>query len=177
MTNLHIGPATPDLVETVVALMESAYRGAESLTGWTSEDHLIDGSRTNFGEILSVLEDPKALMLIARDSGGVVVGCASIAYEHGACSFGKYAVTPRQQGHGIGKSLLAAAEESAIARFNAIRMTMMVIDGRIELEAFYERRGYCRTGHVVKMANIHDGEGMTRGGDLLLNEYAKPLLR
>jgi GNAT superfamily N-acetyltransferase len=175
MIAITIQAASADNVVNLVALMESAYRGDASRQGWTSEADLIDGARTSLGELLATINDPKSLTLVARSDQDVIVGCASITFDGASCVFGKFAVDPSQQAAGIGKLLLAAAEQAAIEHFGVTRITMTVINGRKELEAFYERRGYVRTGNVVYMADIHTGDDMTIGHDLVLNEYAKAL--
>ena len=56
-------------------------------------------------------------------------------------------VSPDAQASGIGKQLMAAAEQ--IARdWQCWVMTMTVIPQRHELIAFYERRGYRSTGET-----------------------------
>jgi GNAT superfamily N-acetyltransferase len=168
--------ATVADVAAIVALMESAYRGDESKKGWTSEADLIDGPRTDDAEIATAINDPNSYLMIATNDTAQLVGCACITHDGDACYFGKFAVSPFLQGGGLGKVLLQACEEAAIAEFGVSRMTMTVIDGRRELEAFYERRGYARTGHTVLMADLHPVEGMTIGHDLVLYEYAKDLV-
>lgn len=175
MTTLIIEAATVDRVSDIVAVMESAYRGDVSKKGWTSEADLIDGARTSVPEMLASIYDPKTYMLVAKTQDDVIVGCASITFDGPSCIFGKFAVDPHQQAAGIGKALLAQAERVAITHFGVTTMTMTVIGGRPELEAFYERRGYARTGNVVYMADIHTSDDMTIGHDLVLNEYAKVL--
>ncbi len=175
MTLVTIEPASADRVGDIVALMESAYRGDASRKGWTNEADLIDGARTNVPEMLASINDPKSYTIVAKGPGNAIIGCASITFDGPSCIFGKFAVDPQQQAGGIGKLLLSAAEQAAISHFGVATMTMTVIDGRTELEAFYERRGYRRTGNVVYMADIHTGDDMTIGHDLVLNEYAKAL--
>ena len=128
------------------------------------------------GLMIAAINDPKTYVLVAMTEGDGVVGCASITFEGQACQFGKFAVHPSQQAGGIGKLLLAAAEQAAITNFSVSTMKMLVIDGRKELEAFYERRGYARTGNIAHMADLHTSDDMTIGHDLVLNEYVKPLI-
>jgi GNAT superfamily N-acetyltransferase len=173
--DIQIETATLYQAGAIVALMERAYRGEESLKGWTSEDHLIDGPRTSLTEIEGVLNDPNALMLVALDTGHTIIGCVSITLEDASCVLGKFAVSPDLQGAGLGKKLMLAAEAAAISHFGVTRMIMTVVDGRRELEAFYERRGYRRSGRSVVMSDVHSGEGVTRGMDLVLNTYEKSL--
>jgi len=60
--------------------------------------------------------------------------------------FGMLAVNPSLQGRGIGKQLLEAAERAAQEAWAINKSVMTVISRRNELIAFYERRGYRRTG-------------------------------
>jgi predicted GNAT family N-acyltransferase len=175
-TSFNLSRATIDQAEALVALMERAYRGDASRKGWTSEADLIDGPRTNVAEMSKAIADPKSYLVSACDASGRLIGCAGITQESApSCTFGKFAVEPTLQGSGLGKALLEEAERIAATLFGASMMTMTVIDGRRELEAFYERRGYARTGKAVLMANIHHAPGMTKGADLILNEFAKAI--
>jgi ribosomal protein S18 acetylase RimI-like enzyme len=56
------------------------------------------------------------------------------------------AVNPSLQGHGIGKQLMREAERTALQTWGAGKAVISVISCRNELIAFYERRGYRRTG-------------------------------
>lgn len=178
MSALTIRLATSTDRDAIVALMQRAYRGEESKQGWTSEAHLIDGERITPEAIDQVLENPHHRLLAARNAEGQLIGCADIEQltdTPDTCSFGKFAVEPTLQGGGVGKLLLQAAEAEARRTFAATRMVMTVIEGRNELIAFYERRGYAATGNKVSMADIHADPNMTRGHDLMLLEFAKNL--
>ena len=57
-----------------------------------------------------------------------------------------FSVRPNLQGAGIGKAVLDEAERIVRDEWKVPTMRMTVIDMRDELIAFYERRGYRRTG-------------------------------
>ncbi|MCE2890274.1 MAG: GNAT family N-acetyltransferase [Hyphomonadaceae bacterium] len=178
MSDLTLRLATPTDRDAIVTLMQRAYRGEESRQGWTSEADLIDGERITPEAIDQVLQNPRHRLLIAKNGAGQLIGCADIEQLSEAtdtCSFGKFAVEPSLQGGGVGKVLLEAAEGEARRSFCATRMVMTVIEGRDELIAFYQRRGYVATGNSVAMADIHSDPNMTRGHDLILLEFAKNL--
>jgi ribosomal protein S18 acetylase RimI-like enzyme len=59
-----------------------------------------------------------------------------------------FSVAPSAQGKGIGKKLLAAADEYA-KRQNCTSIYMTVITRREELIAWYESKGYQKTNRVV----------------------------
>ncbi|MCK9893588.1 GNAT family N-acetyltransferase [Frankia sp. AgB32] len=62
--------------------------------------------------------------------------------------FGLFAVSPTQQGAGVGGALLALAEQHARGAWSAGWMEMVVIAQRAELIDWYLRRGYRRTGET-----------------------------
>ena len=57
-----------------------------------------------------------------------------------------FSVRPGLQGSGLGRFMLTTAENFARAEWKCIKMEMTVISIRAELIAWYERRGYHRTG-------------------------------
>lgn len=142
---MNIEPATRDDIPALLALIHSAYRGDSSRRGWTHEADLLDGQRTDNQALAETLDDPAQLLLVARD-GDVLVGCVALTDKRGLGYIGLVTVDPQRQAGGLGRRLLDAAEEAARTRFAATRAEMTVIDGRDELIAWYERRGYRLTG-------------------------------
>jgi len=142
---LEFRAATAADIPVVVALVESAYRGDASRVGWTTEADFLDGRRTGRDDIEAILAKPQSTLLLAERSGELLA-CAHVAVEDGAGYFGMFSVNPTLQGAGIGKAVLAEAERIAREQWRCPAMRMTVIDIRDELIAFYERRGYRRTG-------------------------------
>jgi len=132
-------------VRAIVALVESAYRGDASRAGWTTEADLLGGQRTDPEDVRSCIERDTSLVLLG-DDGGELVACAHVAAEDGAGYFGMFSVRPGLQGGGVGKRMLAEAERIVRDEWRLPTMRMTVIDVRDELIAFYQRRGYARTG-------------------------------
>jgi GNAT superfamily N-acetyltransferase len=129
----------------IAALIEEGYRGDESRRGWTTEANLIEGNRTSVAEIEGYIADPNARFLMAFDAG-VLIGCSLIKNEEGQGYFGMFAVKPTLQGGGHGKQILAHAERQIRTLWNCTRVAMTVISIREDLIAYYERRGYARSG-------------------------------
>lgn len=129
----------------IAALIEEGYRGDESRRGWTTEADLIEGNRTNVAEIEAHIADPNARFLMAFEAG-TLVGCALIKNQAGEGYFGMFAVKPALQGAGHGKQILAHAEQHIRNLWNCTKVAMTVISIREDLVAYYERRGYTRTG-------------------------------
>ena len=88
--------------------------------------------------------------------------------------FGMFAVRPDGQGAGLGKALQAAAEDHARAG-GATTMELCVIDRRAELIAWYERRGYVRTGATRPFPYGEPGVGFPHDDDLRFAVLTKSL--
>ena len=145
---IAIRAATADDVAALHPLIERAYRGETAKTGWTHEADMLSGARTTADELAALIADPDRVILMAHDGDGLV-GCVMTARAgEGLAYLGMLTVEPSLQAAGLGRRLLAAAEVEAGSRFGARRMEMTVIRRRVELIAWYERRGYAPTGET-----------------------------
>jgi ribosomal protein S18 acetylase RimI-like enzyme len=151
MTDLAFRSATPADVDALVVLGTSAYRGDASRAGWTTEADLLDGNRIDPGVLRADIERTRSRVLLAERvdpdaNAAELLACAHVAEEGGAGYFGMFSVRPDLQGGGIGKAVLAEAERIVRDEWRLPAMRMTVIDVREELIAWYQRRGYRRTG-------------------------------
>ncbi|HVK52012.1 MAG TPA: GNAT family N-acetyltransferase [Pseudoxanthomonas sp.] len=145
MDSLTFRAAQANDIPALIDLVTSAYRGEVSKQGWTTEADLLDGQRIDAeGLARDLARERSRIVLAERD--GAVLACAHVAVEDGAGYFGMFSVKPDQQGSGLGKQVIAEAERIAREEWQLPVMRMTVIDVRDELIAFYERRGYRRTG-------------------------------
>jgi GNAT superfamily N-acetyltransferase len=171
---LEFRAATPANVDAVVALVESAYRGDASRAGWTTEADFLEGRRTGPDDVLAQLAKPRSRVLLA-ESAGELLACAHVAVEDGAGYFGMFSVRPTLQGGGIGARVLEEAERIARHEWGQTHMRMTVIDIRSELIAYYERRGYRRTG-ILKPFPYGDARfGLPTRDDLRFEVLEKAL--
>jgi ribosomal protein S18 acetylase RimI-like enzyme len=129
------------------ALLEAAYRGDSARQGWNHEADILDDERTSREELDALIADPAVTILTARD-GANLIGCVAVTRKDAALAYlGMLCVLPTLQSGGMGRRLLDAAED--LARADGIAaMEMTVIDSRDSLIAWYERRGYRRTGET-----------------------------
>ena len=86
-----------------------------------------------------------------------------------------FSIQPGQQGQGLGGLVLAHAEQLARENWSARTMVMTVLTQRSELIAWYERRGYRRTGKTVPFPYVNARFGIPRRDDLTFAELAKDL--
>ena len=152
-------------IPALIALVTSAYRGDASKQGWTTEADLLDGQRIDAEALRHDLERTDSRILLALRNGEVLA-CAHVAIEDGAGYFGMFAVSPNQQGGGVGKQVMAEAERVVRDDWGLPSMRMTVIDIRDELIAFYERRGYARTGLKKPFPYGDERYGLPKRDDL-----------
>jgi len=141
--------AHKDDIPGIVTLVNAAYRGDTSRLGWTTEAELLDGQRTDTDEIASFIEVPDSLILVCIKNREVI-GSLYLQSTPDGVKLGMLAIQPTLQGGGIGRQFLCMAEEVARAKWGAKKITMTVITLREELIAYYERRGYRRTGVICE---------------------------
>ena len=152
-------------IPAVIALVTSAYRGDASRAGWTTEADLLDGNRIDPEVLRGDIERASSRVLLAsRD--GVLLGCAHVAIEDGAGYFGMFAVDPQRQAAGLGKAILAEAERVVRDEWKLSMVRMTVIDLREDLIAWYQRRGYRRTGIKKPFPAVDPRFGIPKRNDL-----------
>jgi ribosomal protein S18 acetylase RimI-like enzyme len=136
-------------IPSLVTLMDSAYRGEGAKQGWTSESDLFVGNkRTNEITIAKLINKPGAIFLKYVNEEGTMEGCVFLHKKEDRLYLGMFSVAPLAQGKGIGKKLLAAADDQAKEQGCSF-IYMTVITVREELIAWYERNGYQKTGKVL----------------------------
>lgn len=143
-------------VERIVALVNSAYRGESSKAGWTTEADLLDGQRTDASEVRSLIAPVGSIddsIILLCFNGEKLIGTVNLQYVQQVAHMGMLVIKPDMQGQGLGKQLMLAAEAAAIKMWGVDKMLMHVITLRQELIAFYERRGYRRTGKLKAFPN------------------------
>lgn len=131
----------------IAALVNSAYRGESSKAGWTTEADLLGGQRTDVEEVSALISKADSMILLCFD-GRDLIASVHLEKHRDAARLGMLAVKPMMQGGGIGKRMLAETEKSASKNWGGGKLKMAVLTFRAELIAFYERRGYRRTGII-----------------------------
>ncbi|WP_105969338.1 GNAT family N-acetyltransferase [Streptomyces geranii] len=166
--------ATEADVDALVALIESAYRGDASRAGWTTEADILEGQRSDPQIVLGVIKAADS-RLLAVEQDGRVVACCQLEHRGDHAYFGMFAVSPALQGAGLGKVIIAEAERSAREAWGAREMHMTVISVRDDLIAWYERRGYRRTGKMTPFPYGDERFGIPQRDDLQFELLVKEL--
>lgn len=169
-------PATAADLSALNDLIDSAFRGERSRAGWTTEADLLGGQRTDPELLAAILADPDQCLLLAEAAPGAPVGCVLVMRKPDAIAgLGMLTVAPAQQGGGLGRQLVAAAEQHARAVFGAATLEMRVIRQRAELIAWYQRLGYADTGRTEPFPYGDARFGLPKRDDLAFVVLAKPL--
>ena len=152
----------------IVSLMNRAYRGTTTSRSWNSEAAYISGDRTTESLLRAdLLASPGASFLKWVDpANGGPTGCVWLdPMADGTWYLGSLATDPDQQNAGLGKALLAAAEQWVRER-GGIRIRMTVVNVRDTLIAWYVRRGYKKTAETEPFPYWDDRFGTPLRHDL-----------
>lgn len=166
--------ATQDDVPALVDLVNSCYRGEGSKRGWTTEADLLDGQRMDTEGMGELLARSNTLVLVGETQEGVITCCELQRGVNGAY-FGMFSVRPDLQGAGLGRIVLAEAEQMAVREWGSRLMRMKVLKQRPELIAWYERRGYTNTGKTEPFPYGNEEFGLPKRDDLAFVELTREL--
>lgn len=172
---MSITEATEFDLPQLHVLIETCYRGESSKKGWTSEADILGGIRTNVDILKTEMSASGAKFLKNIDDEGQITGCVytRLFPEENKVYIGMLCVNPQIQAKGLGKQLMAAAEN--VGRENGCtKASIVVISRRAELIAWYERRGYEPTGELQPFATA-GGIGDEKVENLQLKTMVKLL--
>ncbi len=132
----------------IIDLVNAAYRGHGAVESWNIESGIIEGTRLTDSLLREDLAaKPHAHFLVHRDLwGGAIIGTVWLEpVDEDVWYLGLFTIDPTLQKQHLGRALLSAAEDFAKER-GARTIRMGVFNVRDALIAWYERRGYQRTG-------------------------------
>jgi GNAT superfamily N-acetyltransferase len=132
MTEIRV--AGPDDADALASLVNTAYE---------VEQFFVDGDRTNADDIRAEMAHGTFLAAVSPD--GHLDGCVYVSTREATGYFGMLAVAPRAQRRGLGRRLIAAAEDRLRAAHRGV-VFILVVNLREDLIAFYERLGYTPAG-------------------------------
>ena len=128
-------------------LINSAYRG-ESLRGWTSEGDYMEGLRITEADLERLFSHPETDNFKCCTPDERIIGFVSLEKHADHLYLGLLTVSPELQAAGFGRQLLEFAEAHARS-IGKSAILMTVVNIRMELIAWYERRGYLATGETL----------------------------
>lgn len=133
-------------IESIVALVNQAYRLENAALSWTNEANWVDGDRTSFLQVQSLFKEDSFILLIFDQK--ILIACVHIEQHQDHAYIGMLSTHIDYQNQGVGKIMLAAAEQFIRENLSVQYIEMSVLSTRQELIAFYQRRGYQLDGQV-----------------------------
>lgn len=124
------------------------------------ERFFLEHERTNLENLSELLQ--KGTFLLAENALRSLVGALYVELRGDRAYFGMLSVDPGRQGAGLGKLLVAAAEDYARQRGCRV-MDITVVNLRTELPPFYRKLGYQEVG----TAPLHEGMKVTHPAHLI----------
>ena len=151
--SIPVTTATAEDAAELAAHVNAGYRGESSRAGWTTEADLLDGTRISADRLRTEIAKVGHRFEVMRNSDGEIIASVELALEGRTgsapvCYLGMLTVRPTLQGGGIAKRILGHADRVA-REWGCDRIRIGVIDLRKELIAYYERRGFVRTGVLL----------------------------
>ncbi len=175
-------PATEADHPAIVALVNQAYRGhahhgqGGQTQSWNVETDVIEGERTTLPLLRADLAaKPHARLMVHRDAETLLASVWLEPVGDGDWYLGLLAIRPDLQARGLGRRMLDACEAFAAANGGA-RVVMSVVNVREALIAWYERRGYGRTGEIEPYPYGDTRFGRPLRDDLAFVMLAKALI-
>ncbi|KAL7815109.1 acyl-CoA N-acyltransferase [Trichoderma gracile] len=147
--NLQFRAATPEDAVQLQQLVQSAFRAEDSRPNWTGNAELASSFKIGVEEVLPRIVNPDNVVLMASDENNTLVASIEVAKrDNNTGRLSMIAVDQRFQQNGVGRFLLAYAEDYCRQTWNTERFSLNALSSRKALIEWYIRRGYRKTGET-----------------------------
>lgn len=158
-----ISPACLADCSAIQQLVNRAYASPHAARSWTNESGIVSGQRVRVADVEQLLTTPHTTLLVAKQDGAII-GSVTLIYGEDYSKLNMLAVDPAYQQYGIGKQLLAYSEQFLRQHYNSRKLRIDVVASRVELIAFYQRRGFINLNtpypypvHLVATTPLEEG--------------------
>ncbi|KAJ5990599.1 hypothetical protein N7522_010806 [Penicillium canescens] len=152
---LQFRTATTEDAPQLQTLIESAFRAQDTRPGWIDNLGLSATFSISTEEIKTILTKPDSEMLLAfttdnnKTNHENPVGTISVSKRAGDIGrLALLAVTPAHASGGSGRQILDYGEDYCIRVWGVERLSLNALSDRVQLRAWYARRGYVETGET-----------------------------
>ncbi|KAF4152770.1 hypothetical protein CNMCM8927_001594 [Aspergillus lentulus] len=149
---LHYRLANPSDAPQIQHLVQSAFRTPDTRPNWTGDTALSSAFSIETTEILTTITTPDSAFVLATDPTGALIACVGISRGTAGADTARFfmlAVDDAYQRGGVGRKVLAYAEEYVQREWGVRRGGLNALSTREELILWYLRRGYQKTGEVT----------------------------
>jgi ribosomal protein S18 acetylase RimI-like enzyme len=176
MTNgdLQFRIATLDDATQLQAMVQSAFRAEDSRKDWTADMKLGASFRIDVEEITTQITKPDGAILVATDNSTLVASIEVSKRSADLARLSMLAVDEHHQRGGIGRRVLAYAEDYCQRTWGVKKLGLNALSTRRELILWYIRHGYRKTGELTPFPKVHVKE-LALLDDLYFVELEKDL--
>jgi ribosomal protein S18 acetylase RimI-like enzyme len=148
--NTHFRIATKDDTLVLRQLIESAFRAEDSRQGWVGNSALASRFSIEEKTIASIITNPDSTFLMASDADSNLLGTIGVAKRApDSARLFMLAVDPQCHRGGIGKQILAYAEDYCQRKWAPKVLGLNALSNREALISWYMRRGFRKTGETT----------------------------
>jgi ribosomal protein S18 acetylase RimI-like enzyme len=179
MADLHFRIATLTDAPSIQQLVQSAFRAEDSRKDWTADMALGRAITISVEDVSTTIAKPDCAILLAfiKDEGREILVASTdmIKRANDHVRFAMVSVNPDYQQAGIGRRVLAYAEEYSQREWRVTTSELNALSTRQELIAWYLRRGYQKTGEETPFPRERFPD-LALPEDLCFVEMVKPLV-
>lgn len=142
--------ATPDDAAQIQNLIQSAFRAEDTRDRWIGSPELASQFHISVDEVLASITKPDAAVLVATDpsTGAPVASVEAHRRTGGVARLSMLAVDSAYQRGGMGRRVLAHAEDYCRLNWGTRRLGLNALSTREALISWYVRCGFRRTGET-----------------------------
>ncbi|CAG8943899.1 unnamed protein product [Penicillium salamii] len=170
---LKFRTATPADAPQLQQLVESAFRATDTRADWIDNLGLSSNFRIHVDDILAIITKADNVMLMATTQDDTLVGTIGTSKrdaEHARLFL--LAVDHTQQCGGLGRQILAYAENYGQRTWGVTCFGLNALSNRQKLIAWYARQGYEETGETTPF-HREKYAGLALPSDLCFIEFEK----
>lgn len=148
--------ATKDDAPQIRHLIQSAFRAEDTRARWTGSPELASQFHISVDEVLASMSKPDCAVLVATDpansttgdNNALVATVEAFRRTPDLARLSMLAVNSTRQQSGLGRAVLAHAEDYCRRTWGVQRLGLNALSTRGELIAWYERCEFARTGET-----------------------------
>ncbi|KAJ5987966.1 hypothetical protein N7481_003176 [Penicillium waksmanii] len=146
---LNFRTASADDASAIQQLIQAAFRAEDTRQGWVADMAINSRFTVDIAHIAKTVTELDSDFLIASNKAGNMVATIAVSkLDPDLARIFMLAVDQRWQQAGLGRQVLAYAEEYCQRTWGVTRLGLDALSTRQELISWYLRRGYLKTGET-----------------------------